>query len=502
MITLKTKAKHIEAVVFCFLLFVSGIASAQVLTPFQYGLCDTLAPEEVYRVLLRTHRAADSCGGSVSYEGIDTLRMAIPDDAQSIPLQVRNDFGGAVFVVTNNTHNLFLFQRTPQSYPIPVDDTPALCAAIDSGDFSGIPQLSEGDWLVRIVDSTPWVDRRRDHDYGHYREDIITIHDGFSHDKPTMPYSTGGSRPSLFGRTLDSTDIVPFTFGNITLIRDGASTRATYLIQLENLPQAILRKIVVVTPHSNHLVANDAVLYIYNSVNVSIDTLSIWGTYSRTYHSGYGILMGNLRNTRIRGLKSLTDWGVFGTNNMNDTYIEYSDFNRFDIHCYGRNVTIDHCLQRNGFNQFSSVYGTIAFHDCTFDNFTPVLIEDTYNAYTPFLLTIDSCRWWPTAKRHAIFDGGHIDSPLNSREELQVPALPDILISDLEINTSRRIRQVELLKLKGSERRAHVHGGLDRVTLHGITLHGNPNTKIILSNKRVELLTQTRIGPTEIDIRE
>ena len=494
---------HLICVAICaFALSFHCKVSAQSITPFQYGLAEAQDPVEVYRVLLRTHQAADSCGCSVSYTGIDTLRIVVPPDAQSIPLQVNNDFGGTVFVVTNNTSDLFLFRYTLPTYPVTVDDTLSLCRAIDSGNFRRIPMLAEGDWLLHIVDSTPWVDRRRGHQYGHYREDIMLVRDGISHDTTAMPYNAGGSRPSLWARRLDSIDMTPFTFTNITLMRDQSSTNATYLLQLENLSQATLRNIVIVTPRINVLAGDDAIIYIYNSTNVVIDSLTIWGTYSRTNHSGYGLLLGNLRNTRIRRLKSLTDWGVFGTNNMNDTYIEYSDFNRFDIHCYGRNVTIDHCLQRNGFNQFSSVYGTIAFHDCTFDNFTPVLIEDTYNAYTPFLLTIDSCRWWPTAKRHAIFDGGHIDSPLNSREELQVPALPDILISDLEINTSRRIRQVELLKLKGSERRAHVHGGLDRVTLHGITLHGNPNTKIILSNKRVELLTQTRIGPTEIDIRE
>ena len=196
--------------------------------------------------------------------------------------------------------------------------------------------------------------------------------------------------------------------------------------------------------------------------------------------------MNNLRNTHIRRLKTLTEWGVFGTNNMVDTYIELSDFNRFDIHCYGRNVTFDHCLQRNGFNQFSSVYGTIAFRHCTFDNFTPVLIEDSYNAYVSFLLRIDSCGWWPTPARNTLFKGGRIDSPLNSREELRIPALPDIEVNGLEINTNRGIRRLELIQLRGNERRANIHKGPNRVTLNAVNLRGNPHTRIILSNKTVE----------------
>lgn len=490
MMSLKTKAKHIGFILYCFLLISFTAASAQIITPFQYGLSDSLSQEDVYRVLLRTHMSADSCGGIVSYKGIDTLRIAIPPDAQSIPLQMVNDFSGVVFMVANTAKDIYLFSHIPAAYPIPVSDLNALCKAIDSGDFRGIPQLSVGDWLLHIIDSTPWVDNRRGHDYGHYREDIMTLHDGISHDVPAMPYSVGNSRPSLIARALDSSSLMPLIFGNITLVRSDSSTFATHLIQLNNLPQATLRNITVVTPRSKHLIGNDAIIYIYNSTNINIDSLTIWGTYSRTNYSGYGLLLGNLRNTRVRKLKSLTDWGVFGTNNLTDTYIEDSEFNRFDIHCYGRNVTFDHCLQRNGYNQFSSVYGTISFHACTFDNFTPVLIEDSYDAYTPFLLSIDSCRWRPTARRNMIINGGCIDSPLNSREELQVPSLPDIVIDNLVINTTKSIKKVEIVHLRGSERRAHAHKGLNNVSLQGLDLRGNPGTKIITCNKRVKLIDE------------
>lgn len=478
--------------------FFAGTVPAQTLSPFQYGFSDTLDPTEVYRVLLRTHQAADSCGGTVSYEGIDTLRIVIPRDAQSIPLQTHNDFGGVVLMVSNTARSLFLFSHTPLARPIPVDDTLALCRAIDSGDFRQIPQLSEGDWLLHIIDSTLWVDHREGHKYGHYREDILTLHDGISNDRPAMPYAAGGSRPSLLARRLDSASLVPFTFSNITLFRDSASTASTFLLQLDNLPQASLRNIVVATPRTNLIGANDAIIRVYNSTNLLLDSISIWGTYSRTNHSGYGIVLNNLRNTRVRGLSSISHWGIFGTNNMTDTHIEYSDFNRFDIHCYGRNVTFDHCFQGNGYNQFSSVYGTIAFHDCTFDNFTPVLIESSYNAYTPFLLSIDSCRWWPTAEHSALINGGRIDSPLNSREELRTPELPDIDINHLEINTTKEIKEVELFQLRGRERKAHIHGGLERVVLRDISITGNPKTKIILSNKRVDLLQETTIETPDL----
>ena len=478
---------------FCLLSVVHNTVYSQTITPFQYGLKDAQTPEDIYRVLLRTHQAADSCGAIVSYAGIDTLRIAIPADAQSIPLQKNNDFGGVVFIVNNSAKELFLFQYSPAAEPIIVHDTLSLCHAIDSGNFMNILDLAEGDWLLRIVDSTPWVDRRRGYQYGHYREDIMILHNGISYDTTAMPYSFGGSRPTLFARRLDSVDTCPFSFGNIILMREQASTFATYLVQLENLPQASLRNIVVVTPHSDKLAGDDAIIYIYNSANVSIDSLTIWGTYSRLNHSGYGLLLGNLRNTHIRRLKALTDWGVFGTNNLTETTIEYSEFNRFDIHCYGRDVTFEHCLLRNGYNQFSSVFGTIAFSSCTFDNFTPVFIEDTYNAYTNFLLYIDNCRWYPTAKRYVLFDGGNIDSPLNSRMELQSPALPNIFIGNLDVFSKGSIRHLELFHLKGNERHAHTHQAPERILLQNVIMHGNPSTKLILSNKKVNLTEEVKL---------
>ena len=198
---------------FCLLSVVHNTVYSQTITPFQYGLKDAQTPEDIYRVLLRTHQAADSCGGIVSYAGIDTLCMTIPADAQSIPLQKNNDFGGTVFIVNNGSKELFLFQYSPAAEPILVYDTLALCHAIDSGNFRNIPGLAEGDWLLRIVDSTPWVDRRRGYQYGHYREDIMILHNGISYDTTAMPYSFGGSRPTLFACRLDSVDTCPFLSG-------------------------------------------------------------------------------------------------------------------------------------------------------------------------------------------------------------------------------------------------------------------------------------------------
>ena len=474
--------------------------SAQTI-PLRQRLGGTADPLQVYQTILRAHQEADSAGTTVSYEGIDTLRLAIPPDAQSIPLQPFNDFGGAVFIVTNNARNLHLFASAPPARTLPIADTALLCRAIDSGDFRNIEPLSHGHWLLNVVDSTPWVDQRRGYAYGHYRQDILRIHDGTSADRPAAPYSDGESRPHILARQLDSLDPGLF-FGNITLLRDSASTRATYLVRLENLPSATLQNITVSTPRSNILSANDAIITIYNSTQILIDSISLWGTYSRPNHSGYGFLLNNLRHTRIRKIKTISDWGIFGTNNMTDTRFEHSHFNRFDIHCYGRDVLFDHCLLRDGFNQFSSLFGTLTFRNCTFDNFTPIYIENSYNASTHFLIRVDSCVWWPTSQHRYFFHGGSIDAPVNRRKELATTSLPSFEIQGLAIRTSRGVQEIEFLHLSGNERIANTHGGLEKLTLKEVSLDGDDRTKIILCNKKIRLSSTAfpSVGPEVLDI--
>jgi hypothetical protein len=37
------------------------------------------------------------------------------------------------------------------------------------------------------------------------------------------------------------------------------------------------------------------------------------------------------------------------------------------------------------------VFGTVLFDGCRFTDFVPVLLEPTYNAYTPFTLVFKDC---------------------------------------------------------------------------------------------------------------
>ncbi len=433
-----------------------------------------MAPDDSTRfhALRKLHINAMENGIAVSYKGVDTLWLDIPADAQSIPLGSLNDFGGTVLVVRNNSHHLFLFSHRPANGMLSLDSTAAISYdnlhyAIDSGDYRGFPTLREGRWLVEVTDSTPWVAQREGRSYGHYRKELMYVENGFSPDRPAMPYSGSRSHASLRGCPLD--DDTLFTFGNLTLLRDSNSTYRTCLLDLNEQTNAYLHHIVVKTPPST--LADDRLLRIYNCYRATLDQVSILGTYSTSNHSGYGILMDNCRHTLVQHLYARSAWGIFGTNNMHSTVIEESDFNRFDIHCYGRDVTIRRCRQHDGYNQYASVYGTILYSGCTFSNFTPLIIEASYNAYPYFSFEMVDCDWHLTRQRHTLMLAGRLDNGNPARPELQEKCLPDISLSGLSLTAERRVRTLTLL---------HYNGTIVPITIGGIRnisisdLSGNP----------------------------
>ena len=464
------------------LLALQGAAQRAPVSLLDYGLATALTDTARFNLLRKAHLDAFDAGTTVSYHGMDTLRLAIPAGAEPIPIGQHNDFGNTVFVVRNNSADLFLFQLAPTMEPLSTKaHCAALCTAVDSGDFRAFPTLANGRWLLRVVDSTLWVGLRIGRRYGHYREELMRVDGGLSPDRPAMPYGSTTSRPYLLGRSIgaDST----FLFANITLLRDSLSTFKTFLLNLESQYSATLSRITVVTPRSD--MTDDRILRLYHCASLTLDSVTLLGSYSRTNHSGYGLLMDNCRNTRVLHLHARSPWGIFGTNNMHNTLLAYSDFDRFDIHCYGRDVTFRHCLQTDSYNQFSSVFGTIAFDSCTFYNFTPVLIESSYNAYPHFVLLMHDCHWHLTRQNHTLINAGHHDTLTPSRPELKAKCLPDIFIDGLSLSSPWLVRP-RLIHYGGPVSPQPV-GGISNAVILRLAGACRLLPPITLSDKRVAL---------------
>lgn len=428
------------------LLGLMQMAEAQTVSPRDFGWDDATTDSARFWVLYNTHVAAIQSHSTVSYQGMDTLDIEIPSNAKSIPLGDSNHFADVVFRVKNTHKNLFLFSRIRESKPIAVADNDLLCQCIENKDFSPIPELSEGRYLLHITDSNAWVGQRANHAYGHYREDLTFITNGHGVDPTTAPYLSHNSQPHCKIVSYDMEEIT-FYFGHLTLIRDSLASHRTYLLDIQYLVSPIISHVSVYTPAS--MLVDDCIMRIYHCYMPNFYNIHIQGSYSRTNRSGYGILMNNCFYSQFNHLYARTPWGVFGTNNMNNVVFRFCDFDRFDIHCYGRDIFFYNCRQQDSYNQYSSTFGIISHENCHFDNFTPVLIESSYNAYNHFELWVENCTWHLTPERNYLMDAGPQVRATPIRQELEPYCLPSVRISNSTITTDKKVREMHLFHFRG-----------------------------------------------------
>ena len=191
-------------------------------------------------------------------------------------------------------------------------------------------------------------------------------------------------------------------------------------------------------------------LNLINGKRLSFKDVTIDGTYSKKDRSGYGILMNNIWNHTVDNLVGKGNWGIYGTNNVNTVLIKNSDINRFDIHCYGRDIRFENTIFRNLYNQFSSVFGVISFSSCRFIDFTPVLIEYSYNTYTPYNLILKNCVWDVTPLHYYMVYAGFVDDSENTRPELVEKCWPDVRIDGLKVNVSKGVPDVYMFFPRGT----------------------------------------------------
>ena len=408
------------------------------LSPYDYGLKDARTGEERFQVLYTVHQIAKSRGVNVDYGGIGKLYLTIPKDAKSIPLGLFNNFGGVEFIVENQSKNMPLF--IAENHPTKISVTKG---EIDKGRFS-VPALRKGTYLLAITDDKPWVENRAGYSYGHIRKDLLVIHNGKSQNSVIMPYDNVNSSPSCL---LYPQQDRAFVFSNVSLTRSEKSTFRTELVMFKGYNQLTISNIKVVTPVSR--LTGDGVIKIYDCANVHLTDVVIDGTYSKKDDSGYGISMNNVYSFDAERLTGKANWGLFGDNNVNCAKLKQCHINRFDVHCYARDISFEECVIEGMANQFSSLYGRLSFHKCHFIDATPVMIEYTYNCYTPFDLEIIDCSWDVSWYRKMIIYVGYLDDKQNSRPELAEKSWPNVIIKNLTINTVPEVSRVMLFYIKG-----------------------------------------------------
>lgn len=263
-------------------IFAQGIIS-----PKYYGLDDAQNDLERYWVLYNTHLAVKQEMASVSYKGIDTVRIEIPKNAPSIPLSESTDFGGVVIVVKNLAKHTALFSLSNDLYDIEFN-------------YKLLEKTNrvkeKGNQLLIIEDTIPWVRNRRGYKYGHIRKDIVHIYQGKVEGSVISSYSTSNSAPIFKACSVSNS---PKSFKNLTVLRDSACLYRTNIINVENQYNIVIANITIRTPQNS--LYGDAAIRFENCYKVRILNIVIEGTYSQQDQYGYGISLNNVSDVEIVG---------------------------------------------------------------------------------------------------------------------------------------------------------------------------------------------------------
>jgi len=410
------------------------------LSPFDFGLAEAETDSARYAVLYATHMQALATGTEVSYRGVGAVTIEVTTDAHPIPLGRHNDFGGVIITVKNNAKTHFLFTMTDTlwtSIALNPGD-------VDFGDLSSVKELASGTYLLVLEDQHPWVKYRIGYRYGAMRKDILLVRDGQTLNCPVSPYATDSTKMIA---KFHPTDEELKTISNLTITRDTSASFKTYCFDIDGINNLEIKNVNIYTPNPKNLYA-DAAINIKNCANVSFEQVLIEGTYSRKNLYGYGIQMNNVWNSTFLRLTGRANWGIFGTNNMQNTTLRNCEINRFDIHCYGRDVFFYNCSFGNLYNQFSSLFGTLLFKDCRFTDFVPVLLEPSYNAYTGFDLVFEDCIFDALPQRNFLVSTGKLDTVKNSRPELVEKCWPNVNIKNMTVNVANKTSRVILFSPK------------------------------------------------------
>lgn len=401
-----------------------------------YGIKNAKTGVERYDILLNVHKNAVEQGKGVSYEGIDSLFLDIPQNPQSIPLPSITDFSGVNIIVENRQKNFHLFTMQGKKETVIVKNK-----QLRRGNYRAINALEKGVKVLILEDINPWIKQRKGYDVGVTRKDILYLKNGRARNKPIQSYTTASTNVKAYWF---EGSVYTKKVKNLIFRRSANSTKETFLIRLDCQDKVMLSNIIITTPKSDMYA--DQIISITDCSNIVCENIKIDGTYSQKNKYGYGISMNNVWNSTYDRIDATGEWGVFGTYNVNYSTIKNCNINRFDIHCYGRDIYLEGCVFKDLYNQFSSIYGEITFTNCTFENFTPLLIEPSFNAYTPFDVTWKDCVFYFNRSHNFLIHLGGLTEEVNERDELKEKYLPNITVEDCKIIASGSLKEWNVLQ--------------------------------------------------------
>lgn len=450
----------------------------QMLSPLSYGLLEADNGIERYDILLRCHQEAVKTNCGVDYSGIDTIKLEIPFYADGIPLSDYTDFAGVVIQVNNQAKDvggLFTMIRVMA----PIDLTKQ---QIDNADFGQESLLMDGDFIVVIEDKTPWVSERKGYGYPHIRQDILYVNNGMGKNRVVMPYDNEWSNPECTYRRVSKKKKM---FTNLRFERTKDSSYKTCLLYAKCENGLTVQNVTTVTPVSLKLYG-DAIFRIENCTNLTFEDVVIDGTYSSVDKFGYAFNLRNIWNHVARRVKADGNWGVYGTNNMNTTTLEECHLNRFDIHNYGRDVTMRNCHFFKLYNDFGATFGNVAFVNCVFDGSKPYINSGSYNTFVNVNVIFDNCKFYLTDKINYIVQMMSMHVEVNGRPELSAKCIPNISFNNCEVNVPESVNKWYIINAGRYCRDIVVEGG-NTIDINTLVVTGNVESIGYLQTDKIEL---------------
>lgn len=380
---------------------------------------------ENFQYLYSLHELAYKEDGKVIYPEGQDIYLTITSESQTILLADTTDFNNCTIHVSNedNTRThfyLFILQGKDSRHNIDVS-----AELIDKGDFSSVPELAKDSKILCIKDENLWSDRIGYNDQC-YRQDILLLDNGKAENTVIYPYNKPDFKPSCwyFNATTNKKIFRDLDFVREKMLYDGK----TLLLKVQNCNNILIEKVSITTPDYDKAYA-DVCINIESCTNLFMDNITIDGTYSQLNQFGYGISLRNVYNASLSHINASAKWGVFGNYFINTASLSDCDINRFDVHCYGKNITIVNSIfkanpdydseSQNVYNQFSSMYGEVTFKNCTFEQGIPFLIEPSFKFNDDFQLFFTNC----------IFNIGKHQYLISSPQKLS-----NVYIDNLQLN--------------------------------------------------------------------
>lgn len=180
-----------------------------------------------------------------------------------------------------------------------------------------------------------------------------------------------------------------------------------------------------------------------------------------------------------------SDPNNIGNNNVNVAHLKDCCINRFDIHCYGRDIDFENCTIFRLYNQYSSIYGKISYRNCVFDAAIPCLLTSSYNAYTPFDLFFENCIMKMTSLNDGIIYIMGIPKQENERFELAKKCLPNIKIDNCQIEFKEPLKECYIFK-SDTQRLPISFGYISQIVLNKIDISSDA---VVCKISNIDLFT-------------